>query len=203
MSVHASDDSYHFTENICNEIKAAVIDNLGVPAEEDIQDIVNKLKSKNISKDILSTVMGYCNKGMKQNTPFMKTLDETLGLVCNKLDQIQEDKIQEEEFDYGRANSDYYFTQSICYGIMDAVKKNNSEVLSFECLESFVNKIKVRKIDDVDLSQMFHWCIENIPYGTAYWNSLLQTLDRIWLIYNYEEEEDQVSQKIKTLVDVV
>ena len=79
---NASDEIYGF----CLGIMDAVRDNLGVPPSEVIRDIADNAKEKGFSRGDISTQIMYCEEGMNLYTPYMEKLDETLGLIYDRLE---------------------------------------------------------------------------------------------------------------------
>ena len=79
---NASDEIYGF----CLGIMDAVRDNLGVPPLEVVNDIADNAKEKGFSRDSISRQIMYCEEGMNLYTPYMEKLDETLGLIYDRLE---------------------------------------------------------------------------------------------------------------------
>ncbi|KAH0790380.1 hypothetical protein GPJ56_005676 [Histomonas meleagridis] len=199
---------YSYLKNLCTEIRHAVRNNLGVPPQKTLINLVEKLKNRYTDIDELSQMELWCTEILSSGTPYGVALDKTFRLIRQQIEKEEEEEEEEEEKDddakylpmYSR--DDYYFCKGIVFDIINDIIKNNKKVLPLESINHYSKILNSRNISSCDLSLFFMWGTEDMDYDPSFQNAADSTFDLIYQNLNdygdeepLEEEENRIQEE--------
>ncbi|KAH0788429.1 hypothetical protein GPJ56_007657 [Histomonas meleagridis] len=89
-------EDYSLLKKIWTETKHAVRDNLGIPPQEVIINLANKIQARNTTPNEFLLFEQWTNEDIPKGTPYEKAIHETMQLICDFLNLSYQEEEEED-----------------------------------------------------------------------------------------------------------